>query len=127
MTRNTPNAYWTTFLNPNNADQVLNTKQAGQGLWGGGGQVTFGRWWCPCCSNPCSCGPQYAYGLQFTYWQIGDMSGSASVFNAGGNPRHADGPSDRHAAEDPGAELATIGTSGLTGPTAKLSGGRIVF
>jgi hypothetical protein len=85
MTRNMANPYWTTYNTLSNPDQLLNSKQAGNGLWGGGGQVTFGRWWCPCGCNPCSCGPRYAYGVQFTYWQLADMSSSATVFSATGN------------------------------------------
>jgi hypothetical protein len=78
MTRNTPNPFWTTYNTANVQDQLLNTKQAGNGNWGGGGQVTFGRWWCPC---PCGsgCGPSYAYGLQFTYWQLADINSTVSA------------------------------------------------
>ena len=82
MTRNTPNAFWTTSQANFDPNQILNTKQAGNGQWGPGGQVMFGRWFCPCaCANPCgtTCGPQYMYGLQFVYWQLADMNSSVGA------------------------------------------------
>jgi len=82
MTRNTPNAFWTTSQSNNDPNQILNTKQVGNGQWGPGGGVMFGRWFCPCaCANACgnTCGPQYMYGLQVVYWQLADINSSVGV------------------------------------------------
>jgi hypothetical protein len=76
LTRDNPNKYWTSF-NVNNAyDQTLNTQDAAAN-WAGGGQVMFGRWF------GCSCNPMYgpAYGVQFVYWGVAPMTGSASITN----------------------------------------------
>lgn len=69
MTRDAPNAWSTTYnsLNPNT--NLLDTGQA-RSNWAGGGQVMFGRWF----------GPQ-RYGLQFVFWGLGPMTGSASVID----------------------------------------------
>jgi hypothetical protein len=74
MTRDNPNKYWTSF-NVNNAyQQTLNTQQA-EANWAGGGEVMFGRWF------GCSCNPMYgpACGVQFVYWGVSPMTGSASI------------------------------------------------
>ena len=67
MTRDAPNALSTTFNSSNVNTNLLDTGQA-RANWAGGGQVMFGRWW----------GPQ-AYGMQFIYWGLGPMTGSANV------------------------------------------------
>jgi len=41
--RNNANRFWTTYETNNNPDQLMNTQQAHAG-WGGGGEVTLGRW-----------------------------------------------------------------------------------
>ncbi len=43
LTRNEPNRFWTTYESNNNPDQLMNTQFAKPG-WGGGGEVTVGRW-----------------------------------------------------------------------------------
>ena len=92
MTRNMANPYWTTYNALSNPDQLLNSKQAGNGLWGGGGQLTFGRWWCPCrAAIAAAAARSYAYGVQFTYWQLADMSSSATVFSVNWEPWDDDG------------------------------------
>ncbi|HUY91101.1 MAG TPA: BBP7 family outer membrane beta-barrel protein [Pirellulales bacterium] len=76
MTRDNPNKFWTSF-NVNNAyDQTLNTQQAAAN-WAGGGQVMFGRWF------GCACNPMYGpvNGVQFVYWGIAPMTGSASIIS----------------------------------------------
>ena len=74
MTRDNPNKFWTSFDVNNAYNQTLNTQQAAAN-WSGGGQVMFGRWF------GCSCNPMYgpAYGAQFVYWGLADMTGSASI------------------------------------------------
>ena len=74
MTRDTPNKLWTSFDVNNAYNQTLNTQQA-KANWVGGGQVMFGRWF------GCSCNPMYgpAYGVQFVYWGLAPMTGSASI------------------------------------------------
>lgn len=67
MTRDSANALSTTYNSANVNTNLLDTSQARMN-WAGGGQVMFGRWF----------GPQ-SYGLQFVYWQVGTMTGSASV------------------------------------------------
>jgi hypothetical protein len=83
MNRGAPNPFWTTASSTVNADQYMNTKQAGYGLWGPGGQTTLGKWWCPC-NTGCGtgCGPQYMFGVQFVYWQLADMNSSVAVNNS---------------------------------------------
>ncbi len=78
MTRNAPNPFWTTADSVNVSQQLMNTKQAGYGAWGPGGQMTLARWWCPC-NTGCGCGPQYMLGLQFVYWQLADMNNGVAV------------------------------------------------
>lgn len=77
MTRDNPNKYWTSFDVNNAYNQTLNTQDAAAN-WAGGGEVTFGRWF------GCSCNPMYgpAYGVQFVYWGLAPMTGSASIANA---------------------------------------------
>ncbi len=75
MTRNAPNAFWTTYQTNVNSNQLMETQQAG-GNWGGGGQVTFGRWWC-CCNT--------GLGVQFVYWQIWGMGGYSNITSATNN------------------------------------------
>jgi hypothetical protein len=74
MTRDNPNKYWTSFDVNNAYNQTLNTQQA-KANWAGGGQVMFGRWF------GCSCNPMYgpACGVQFVYWGLAPMTGSASI------------------------------------------------
>ncbi|HEV3138421.1 MAG TPA: BBP7 family outer membrane beta-barrel protein [Pirellulales bacterium] len=72
MTRNRANPFWTTFQTGVNTNQLLNTQNAEAG-WAGGGQVTVGRAWC--------CGT----GLAFTYWGLGDMTGTASIYDPTNN------------------------------------------
>ena len=69
MTRNDANAFWTTYQTNVNANQLMQTKEAG-GNWGSGGQVTFGRWWC-CCGT--------GLGVQFVYWQLWGMGGYSHI------------------------------------------------
>lgn len=77
MTRDNPNKFWTSFNVNNPYDQTLNTQQAAAN-WAGGGQVMFGRWF------GCSCNPMYGpvYGVQFVYWGLAPMTGSASITNS---------------------------------------------
>lgn len=75
MTRNDANAFWTTYQTNVNTNQLMQTKEAG-GNWGGGGQVTFGRWWC-CCGT--------GLGVQFVYWQLWGMGGNSSITSATNN------------------------------------------
>lgn len=76
MTRDNPNKYWTSFDVNNAYNQTMNTQQAAAN-WAGGGQVMFGRWF------GCSCNPMIgpAYGVQFVYWGLTPMTGSASIRN----------------------------------------------
>ena len=67
MTRDAPNALSTTYNSTNVNTNLLDTGQA-RANWAGGGQVMFGRWF----------GPQ-RYGMQFVYWGLGPMTGSANV------------------------------------------------
>src|SRR5690349_17481621 len=69
MTRDLPNALPTTFNSSNDNTNLPDTAQA-RANWAGGGQVMFGRWF----------GPQ-AYGMQFVYWGVGPMTGTASVID----------------------------------------------
>ncbi len=66
MGRNRANPFWTTYQTNNNANQLMNTQNAGAN-WAGGGQVTVGYGFCGCC------GP----ALAFTYWGVGPMTGFA--------------------------------------------------
>jgi hypothetical protein len=67
MTRDLPNTLSTTYNSSNVNTNLLDTAQA-RPNWAGGGQVMFGRWF----------GPQ-TYGVQFIYWGVGTMTGTASV------------------------------------------------
>ncbi len=69
MTRNAPNAFWTTYQTNVNQNQLMETREA-SGAWGNGGQVTFGRWWC-CCGT--------GMGVQFVYWQLWGMGGYKNI------------------------------------------------
>lgn len=75
MTRNHPNPFWTSYQTNNNPNQLMNTKD-GMTNWVGGGQVTFGRWWC--CPS-CDCQPGNGWGLQVVYWQLGELNSFASL------------------------------------------------
>jgi hypothetical protein len=77
MTRNNPNPFWTTYQTNQNSLQLMNTSQA-TGNWGGGGQVTFGRWWC-------GCGCNAGIGLQVVYWQVFGMGGYSNLTSASSN------------------------------------------
>ena len=48
MTRDRPNKLWTSYQGgsfANQANQIMNTQQASVG-WEGGGEITFGRYFC---------------------------------------------------------------------------------
>jgi hypothetical protein len=75
MTRNAPNAFWTTYQTNVNVNQLMETQQA-SGNWGSGGQVTLGRWWC-CCGT--------GVGVQFVYWQLWGMGGYSNITSASNN------------------------------------------
>jgi hypothetical protein len=80
MTRDNSNKLWTSFNVLNDAQQVLNTQQAGAN-WQGGGQIMFGRWF-GCC-NPCGGCIAPRYGFQVVYWGLAPMHGFASIRNDG--------------------------------------------
>ncbi len=73
MGRNRANPFWTSYETGNNANQVLNTQNAGAN-WAGGGQVTVGYGFCGCC------GPAMA----LTYWGVGPMTGFAEYVSPPG-------------------------------------------
>lgn len=73
MGRNRSNPYWTTADSNVNANQLMNTQNAGAD-WSGGGMFTVG--WLPC---GC-CGPSIA----FTYWGLAPMTGFSNVTTGGG-------------------------------------------
>jgi hypothetical protein len=78
MTRNRAPAFFTTTPANDPFTPLLNTEQAGAG-WTGGGQATIGYAWRGVG------GPTVA----MTYWGLAEMSGSASVTDATGNPATA--------------------------------------
>lgn len=88
LTRDNPNRFWTTYNTTNNADQVMNTQDAKAG-WGGGGEVTLGRWfgggaggamlpYAGMAPGGC-CAPCGASGIAATYWGVSPLTGSYSV------------------------------------------------
>jgi hypothetical protein len=88
MGRNRANPYWTTYETNNNANQLLNTQNAGVD-WTGGWQISAGYMFgacsgCGCCGpcGPCGgCGGCGASGpgLGITYWGLGQMRGFAQI------------------------------------------------
>jgi hypothetical protein len=70
MTRDRANKLWLASLGggtANQACQLMNTQDASAG-WAGGGEVTFGRYFC---CNQCS--------VEATFWTLSEMTGCASV------------------------------------------------
>ena len=67
MTRDKPNKLWVSYENSNEANQIMNTQDANVG-WEGGGEITFGRYFC--CNQ---------WSLEATYWTLAELAGSASV------------------------------------------------
>jgi len=81
MSRNNPNPFWTSYETNNNANQVLNTRDA-HADWNGGGEIVLGRWFgcgCadPCGGDTCGCGPRC--GIEVSYFTLGQLDGYASV------------------------------------------------
>lgn len=73
MTRDRANRVWTTYETNNNPNQMMNTEDASVN-WQGGWQISFGRWFC--CNQ---------WGLEATYWGLGDFDAFASASVAGGS------------------------------------------
>jgi len=71
MGRNRANPYWTTYETNNNANQLMNTQNAGAD-WAGGGQLTLGYMFGAACGCP-------TYGVGVTYWGLGQMDGFSSL------------------------------------------------
>ena len=70
MTRDRPNKLWTSYQGgsfANQANQIMNTQQASVG-WEGGGEITFGRYFC--CNQ---------WSIEATFWSLADMTGYASA------------------------------------------------
>lgn len=90
MGRNRANPFWTTYETNNNANQVLNTQNAGAN-WNGGGQVTVGyglagAGGCGGCADCGSCaGACFGPGVAFTYWGLGQMDGFAQITDPNNN------------------------------------------
>lgn len=84
LTRDQPNAFWTSYNSANNADQIMNTRDA-QADWQGGWMMSFGKWFGGCC-DPCGdcCGPRYGVGV--TYFSTAPFEGRSTVLapNPGG-------------------------------------------
>ncbi len=101
MGRNRANPYWTTYETNNNANQLMNTQNAGAnwtGGWAFTGGYLFGGGCCPtdCCSGaagqmgalgamglggvggPGCCGVT-GPGLMFSYWGLGQMTGFSQL------------------------------------------------
>jgi hypothetical protein len=102
MTRNNADRFWTSYQTNNNPNQLMNTDHAHAG-WGGGGEVTAGRWFAGGgggagllgaggpfgaggyggaggggCGSGCGCGCG-AWGIAATYWGISPLTGNSSV------------------------------------------------
>jgi hypothetical protein len=75
MTRDNPNAYWTTYETNNNPNQLMNTKDA-EADWAGGMEFKVGRWFC----SECDCN---RHGIEFGYWFLDEMNGYASIRDVG--------------------------------------------
>ena len=92
MGRTRANPYWTTYETNNNANQLLNTQDAGAN-WGGGGQVTVGYGFAGGACGGCGgcgggggcCGNYLGPGIAFTYWGLGGMTGAASIRDINNN------------------------------------------
>lgn len=100
LTRDNPNRFWTTYNTTNNADQVMNTQDAKAG-WGGGGEVTLGRWFgggagagafpfggagsMSCAPAGGCCAPCGASGIAATYWGVSPLTGSYSIVSPTNN------------------------------------------
>ncbi len=88
MGRNRANPYWTTYETNNNANQLMNTQDAGAN-WTGGGQVTvgygFGGTACGSCGGCGGCGSYLGSGIAFTYWGLGPMTATSSVRDINNN------------------------------------------
>jgi hypothetical protein len=67
MTRDKPNKLWVSYQGSNEAVQIMNTQDADVG-WEGGGEVTFGRYFC--CNQ---------WSLEATFWTMAEFTGCASV------------------------------------------------
>ncbi len=90
MTRNNANRFWTSYQTNNNPDQLMNTQHA-HADWGGGGEVTIGRWFGGAGnglaagglgaggSSVLGCNTCGMWGLSATYWGLSPLTGSASV------------------------------------------------
>lgn len=86
MSRNNPNPFWTSYETNNNANQVLNTRDAHAG-WNGGGEIRLGRWFGCGCANQCGdncgdsacCGPSGRQGIEVSYFTLGQLNGFASI------------------------------------------------
>jgi hypothetical protein len=75
LTRDRPNAFWTSYDSANNANQIMNTSDANAD-WRGGWIVSFGKWFGGC--NPCNtCGPRC--GLGVTYFSTSPFQGRSTV------------------------------------------------
>lgn len=70
--RDQANRVWTSHQANEEANQIMNTQDI-EMPWAGGGEITLGRSFC--------CG---TYGIEATYWQLGQVTGRASVTNPNG-------------------------------------------
>lgn len=81
LTRDRADGFWTSYDSTNNANQVMNTKDA-DADWRGGWLVSFGKWFdgCDSCGDGCGCNCGPRCGIGVTYFSTTPFEGSSSVF-----------------------------------------------
>ena len=70
MSRDNPNAFWTTFDTNLNTNQLMNTRDASPD-WRWGGEITLGRWF--------GCDPCNRCGIAVSYFALDPISGFTSL------------------------------------------------